>query len=152
MCLQSSHVTASYSSSRISSTVVRVKNKCTDVIKKKNILFLPKPAIKLSFNLSVQKSLITSYMYVLRALVACHVVAKKCSYTTDVLARASSLYLSVMASGNITQISGTSSGLDTPPPLFDSQDPDDDIVTKQSLEKTNKRQLLVFALDMCSAM
>ena len=77
-------------------------------------------------------------MYVLRALVVCHVVAKK----TDVLARASSLYLSVMASGNITEISGTSSGFDTPPPLFDSQHPDDDIVTKHSLEKTNKRQLL----------
>ena len=29
--------------------------------------------------------------YVLRALVACHVVAKKCSHTKDVLARASSL-------------------------------------------------------------
>ena len=71
--------------------------------------------------------------------------------TTDVLAGASFLYFSVMASGNITQISGMSSGFDTPPPLFDSEDPDDDSVNRHSREKTNKRQLLVFTLDMCSA-
>ena len=41
----------------------------------------------------------STIMYVLRALVAaCHVVAKKCSHTSDVLARASSLsvFLSVI--------------------------------------------------------
>ena len=48
-------------------------------------------------------------------------------HATDVLAQASFLFVSVMASSNITQVRN-SSGLDIPPPLFDSEDHDDDIV------------------------
>ena len=54
------------------------------------------------------------YMYVLHALVAaCHVVAKKCSQTTDVLARASSLsvFLSVITKQGAIHIEDTHTNL-----------------------------------------